>query len=233
MLYNPTTNTGILLPPRTGTQTLEHHALRHGYEVRGGRHARPKRVIEQCERIYCTTRNHFDAIASWWHKPGFDYMRADYAHAGPGPWFLDIWHDRYEQKHQALSTFFQYDTGKMWGKYTDLATELLEFADLEETIAAMFGEHAVHVGKSVDRIGIHYSAFFTDADAAILSDLFAAELAEYGYAFERKAEPMTYPTRHDVKCWKCAWIGWWTGDLAGMTGNCPRCHASGGMKRHP
>jgi len=182
----------FLLPPRTGTRSLEEALLGNGWRLVGNRH---KFTADELAGrvVFCSVRNHFAALLSW----------HGVAHGWPGT--FDEWLERLLRgditgigkylDFQALSRRWV-DGGRpdyvctMWRRWTQHAQHLIRLesigADMHRlvpgfTLPALFP----HVADAGSSRGLRpYQAHYSDRGRALVERVFGAEMQELGYSFE-------------------------------------------------
>lgn len=160
---------GVILPPKTGTRSLERW-LRElpGAERIGNRHGFPRDTIESCDLVYASVRNPFDVMVSWFH-----YC---YSSKMPFPQFLS------QVIIGQSSSYLRYST--LPG--AEFAAELIRYEhDLQseaERVAEVHGwpkPTLAHVGKAETRRP--YREYYSEFDRRMVETTYRQDFIRYKY----------------------------------------------------
>jgi hypothetical protein len=174
VLDAPAGPVGVILPPKTGTRSVEKVLRGLGAKKLAGRHGVDKAALRDCRAVYSTLRNPFDVLVSWFHyRPP----------AGVRDKSFEMWFDLsvrqgrngYLNRGRALphatlaDRFMRHENG--------LASELNRML----TEVGREPAEVPHIGAAENRRG--YRAYYSPALRDEVMERFHLDFDTFGYSF--------------------------------------------------
>lgn len=180
MLYHPQHRIAYLLPPRTATRSVARWLESLGFQEHHGRHGTCAERLSEARRVFCTVRNHWDALVSWWGSVPCEYE------AGACSSF-DEWLRRYYLSGESVCRAYHEADG-MWSRWLHFAHRTIRYEHLEQDLREAFPLEShlpklKHIGATTRREGRDYRELYTPSGAAAVYDLYGREIDALGYTF--------------------------------------------------
>lgn len=165
----------FILPPKTGTRSLE-HALAGQLKAskRGSRHTVDQTVVEQADLVVSSVRNPFDVLVSWYHYHG----AGEQSKRSIDEWLQFIWENPDRNRHLEYSTLPGAEFAEGFVRHE---------CGLEPQLNRVLREHGYgevrlpHVGAAEKRRP--YREYYSDALRQAVEEKYPRDFILYEYTF--------------------------------------------------
>ncbi len=171
MYFHEPSATAYLVPPRTASRATAEVLQIAGFERVESHHEICKETLDKADRVYCTVRNPFDCLASWWTS----------GQPRGGRWA------KRGMSFEEYVIAFKANRVHLFKRWTDHATDLVRYETLDRDLSEVVGCDVVAprvTDRGSHRGGRHYSEYYTPRLRLFVDTEFGDELESLGYSYE-------------------------------------------------